>query len=191
MNKAFTLLELIVVIVIVGVLSVAMLQTDFISFQNTDSTIIEKDFRSLQFNLQLNAIAATRQQVNFTTLTLADNGIGSSVGPLNQENLPAVCPEENQTTDLTQNLNRSYFCGQDIQRFWVNDNGEKVLLNQTEKLSFAFRSGSQKDCVLKKGNDEIMLASFSVAGAEIWLNSLACKIDLLTPSTDAGQNAAQ
>ncbi len=184
MQKAFSLIEIIVVVILIGMVSVSLLSTDFLSLQESSSQELEASFRDLKYNLQLQKLSTVDPASNQMFAMSFAQGISTAIIEANEmgdfplaEAANQCQPNANRAESeragalLEREGARSYFCDTSWQA--------APAQNEEEALVFFQKLGDQNTCFLRENRQDLKFKRIDLGDYYVYINALVCKLDLI------------
>lgn len=168
--KAFTLVEVLVTVTLIGILTIAFFDSNLFSFQDTKSQFMEAEFLDLKYLHQSKQLSKSENDEKKLYLNASNNLIftGSS------ENTDPKLLECNNSNSLSlTNTDILFFCEESYESFLYDADQQKFI---KKDLLFEQEIGNFNKCKLN-GKDTFGFINF-VSGFKLFINAQTCTLDL-------------
>jgi prepilin-type N-terminal cleavage/methylation domain-containing protein len=167
--KAFTLVEVLVTVTLIGILTIAFFDSNLFSFQDTKSQFMEAEFLDLKYLHQSKQLSKSENEEKLY-LKASNNLVftGSS------ENTDPNLLECNNSNSLSlTNTDILFFCEESYESFLYDADQQKFI---KKDLLFEQEIGNFNKCKLN-GEDTFGFINFE-DGFKLFINAQTCTLDL-------------
>lgn len=168
--KAFTLVEVLVTITLIGILTVVFFNSNLFSFKDTKTQFIENDFLDLKYLHQSKQLVKEASDPEFLNLITKDQ---KKIYTSKDTNLGTFNCNDGSGASLSQ-VDLLFFCDEDFSSF-LFDRTTKKFVNKD--LHFKQKVGEFNSCELN-GEPTYGYIKFTNSDLQLFINAQTCTIDL-------------